>query len=131
MCQGTKQMRKKLQKPKSGIKAARKDTSGVFDSVLVHFGPEKARFHPTHLKMSRSFITVPTAWKLKPLTEVSLEVHVPKTKKGSMIKCHGIIINCRPIKNKKGHYQVDLLLSDIPKKYENAFDRLVPHARLT
>jgi hypothetical protein len=121
----------KKQKSKSGVNGAKKDTSGVFDSVLVHFGPEKARFHPSHLKLSRSFITVPTAWKLKPLTEVCLEVHVPKTKKGSMIKCHGIIINCRPIKENKGHYQVDLLLSDVPKKYEKSIEKLVPHAQLT
>jgi hypothetical protein len=121
----------KKQKSKTGIRAASKDTSGVFDSILVHFGPEKARFHPAHLKLSRSFITVPTAWKFKPLTEVCMEVHLPNSKKGSMVKCHGIIINCRPVKKKKGHYMVDLLLSHVPPKYESAFNKLVPHATLT
>lgn len=126
-----KKTSKKKNRSTRTVRSAKKDHSGVFDSILVHFNEDKARFHPDHLKLSRSFISVPTAWKFKPLTEVCMEVHVPKTKKGSMIKCHGIIVNCTPIKSKKGHYQVDLLLSDIPKKHESAFKRLVPKAILT
>jgi len=126
-----KKMTAKKSKSKTAKRGAKKNPSGIFDSILVHFGSDRARYHPSHLKMSRSFITVPTAWKFKPLTEVCLDVHLPKTKKGSMIKCHGIIINCRPIKNNKGHYQVDLLLSDVPRKYEKSFEKLVPHAKLT
>jgi hypothetical protein len=113
---------------------AKKDTSGIFDSVLVHFGPEKARFHPTHLKISRSFLTVPSAWQFKPLTEVSLTVEVPRSKKSKAkkeIKCRGIIIDCKPLHKKKQtkdlHYQVDLLLADVPTKHSETIKKLIPH----
>ncbi len=108
------------------MKAAKKDSSGVFDSILVHFGSDKARFKPQTLKVNRSVITVPSAWQFKPMTEVGLKVQVP-SKKGSRskaVQCRGIIVECRP--QKKGQFQVDLLLTDIPDRHANLFHTLVP-----
>ena len=110
------------------MKAAKKDNSGVFDSVLVHFGPEKAKFHSAHLKVNQSVVTVPSAWHFKPLTEVSLEMEFPSGGKSQErpIKCRGIIVECRPLKKQKGHYQVDLLLTHIPSRQASLFQRLAP-----
>lgn len=114
------------------MKAAQKDTSGVFDSILVHFNDDKARYDSTHLKLDRSIITVPSAWAMKPMTEVRLKVQppAPKSKKGRPIECHGIIVACRPQK-KKGHFHVDLLLTDLPTKDASKLRRLatVPEAQ--
>ena len=108
----------------------KKRPSGSFDSVLVHFGPEKAKFHSTHLKLSHTFISVPTAWHFKPLTEVSLDLIVPNKggKRNALkpIKCHGIIIGCKPLKKKKKSYVVDLLLADLPERYADGFKQLIP-----
>ncbi len=108
------------------MKAAKKDASGVFDSILVHFGSDKARFSPQALKVNRSVITVPSAWQFKPMTEVGLKVQLPGKKNGlsKAVQCRGIIVECRP--EKKGLYQVDLLLTDIPQKHANLFEKLVP-----
>ncbi|MBI4025998.1 MAG: hypothetical protein HY360_13515 [Verrucomicrobia bacterium] len=112
------------------MKAAKKDDSGIFDSILVHFGPDKARFHPAHLKINRSIITVPSAWQFKPLTEVGLKVQLPpgKTRTDRPIECRGIIVECRPLKQ-KGRYHVDLLLTEIPSRHANLFERLRPGIR--
>ncbi len=107
------------------MKAAQKDTSGIFDSILVHFNDDKARFDSTHLKVDRSIITVPTAWQLKPMTEVSLKLQPPakQRKKGRPIECHGIIVACRPQK-KKGHFHVDLLVTDLPTRHASTLKKL-------
>jgi hypothetical protein len=108
------------------MRAAKNDESGIFDSILVHFGSNKARFHPHLLKINRSIITVPTAWHFKPLTEVDLKVQLPAAKKKpskKFIQCRGIIIDCRPLKQ-KGRYHVDLLLTDIPSRHATAFQKL-------
>lgn len=109
------------------MKAAKKDTSGIFDSILVHFGKDKVRFDPGHLKINSQhpILTVPTAWHFKPLTEVGLRLEVPSGKKKTsrQIECRGIIVECRPQK-KKGHYHVDLLLTHLPSGSSSLFQKL-------
>lgn len=108
------------------LRAAQNDESGVFDSVLVHFGSDKARFQPADLKIRRSILTLPTAWHFKPMTEVDLKLLVPsgKTGKTHPIQCRGIIIDCRPLKSReKGRFQVDLLLTEIPSRYAGFFQK--------
>ena len=108
------------------MKAAKKDESGVFDSVLVHFRSDKARFHSNHLKINRSIITLPTAWRFKPLTEIGLKLELPPSGKGAsrFIQCRGIIVECRPLK-RKGHYHVDMLLTHIPSRHEAFVQKLI------
>ena len=97
---------------------AKKDDSNLFESVLVHFGTDKVRFEADHLKMGSSIMTVPSAWRFKPLTEIDLKLELPSGKKTAArsIKCRGIIVECRPLK-KKGRYHVDLLLTRVPPQY--------------
>ncbi len=57
------------------------DLSGVFDSLLIHYGTSKARFCASGLKVYRSIITLPTAWRLKPFVEVSLDFQLPAQSK--------------------------------------------------
>jgi len=111
------------------VKAAKKDDSGIFDSVLVHFGSDKARFHSTHLKINRSIITVPTAWHFKPMTQIGLKLELPSNDKGGktaarLINCEGIIVECRPLKQ-KGRYHADLLLTHIPSRHEALIQKMI------
>lgn len=115
------------------MKAAKKDDSGIFDSVLVHFGSDKARFHPQHLKIDRSFITVPSAWQFKPLTEVEVKLQLPPHKKGRgrSLQCRGIIVDCRPLVHKnngsqKGSYHIDLFLTHIPIRDASHLRKIAP-----
>ena len=110
------------------MKAAKKDGSSVFDSILVHFGSDKARFHPTHFKVHHSVITVPSAWRFKPLAHVGVTFHLPpekSNKRERLVPCQGIIADCRPLKQKR-HYHVDLLLTEIPPRYASFFKKLIP-----
>jgi hypothetical protein len=109
--------------------AAKKAPSDLFDSILVHFGSDKARFHPTHLKIDRSFITVPTAWHFKPMTEVKIKIQVPsKSGNEKLIQCHAIILDCRPLKP-KGHYEVDLFIIDLPQRHTGTLEKLQAHSK--
>jgi len=108
------------------VRAVIKDLSADLNSVLVHFGADKARFHPMHLRVNRSIITVPSAWHFKPLTEVSVKLQLPpghKSKRAlKAVECRGIIVECRPWKQ-KGRYHVDLVLADLPTRHEPLFKR--------
>ncbi len=108
------------------MKAAKRDESGVFNSILVHFGSDKARFNTNHLKINRSIMTVPTAWRFKPMTEVGLKLQLPLNKNGKArpIQCRGIIVDCRPLKQ-KGRYQVDLFLTNVPARHASLLQKLV------
>ncbi len=112
------------------MKAAKKDNSGVFDSILVHFRADKARFRSAHLKFNRSIITVPTAWHFKPLTEIGLKLELPFSGKNGrrLIDCRGIIVECRPLK-RKGHYHTDLLLTHIPSRHEVLVRTIISSSR--
>jgi len=84
------------------------------------------------MRFNRPIITVPSAWHFKPLTEVSLELKLPTGKKnkngGPPIQCHGIIIECRPLKQ-KSRYHVDLLLTDLPTRHANLVQKLSHNGR--
>jgi hypothetical protein len=98
---------------------AKQDDSNPFESILVHFGSDKVRFEAEDLKMGSSMMTVPSAWRFKPLTEIDLKMELPSSRKAARsIKCRGIIVECRPLK-KKGRYHVDLLLTRVPAGYAN------------
>jgi hypothetical protein len=110
------------------MKAAQKDPSGVFDSVLVHFGSGKARYHPMHLKVHRSMITVPSAWAFKPLSQVLVKVEVPsRNGKNRLINCHAVVVACRPLKG-KGHYLVDLYITDLPESHTQTLQKIGRHS---
>lgn len=104
---------------------AKKDLASLFESVWVHFRSDKAKFEPEHLKVSPSRLSVPTKWRIKPLTEIGLELELPAEKKAvaRSIKCRGIAVDCRPLK-KKGHYQVDLLLTHVPPQYTDLTQKI-------
>ncbi|MDD2709832.1 MAG: hypothetical protein PHV34_17755 [Verrucomicrobiae bacterium] len=98
------------------MKAGKQETQ-KFDSVLVHFNEDKVKFSPDQFKVSHPMVTVPSAWPFKRLKEIGVDMEVPISRKSSQeIKCRGIVVDCRPLKKKKGHYHVDVLLTDVPKQ---------------
>lgn len=102
------------------------DLSEIFDSLVIHYGNEKARFCVSALKVHQSVITLPTAWRLKPFVEVSLDFQIPaqSKKRSQLIKCRAIILDCRSLR-KKGHFHTDFFITYIPARHAAAFQQLI------
>lgn len=100
--------------------------------MVVRYGKEQMRFKPSQFKMRRSILTIPTAWKFTPMTEVAFEVDASKSRKGKSGNglCRGIVLACRSQKGKKDHFEVDLVLTQVPRSQIELFDEIRPHLPL-
>ncbi len=89
-------------------------------------------FKASQIKMRRSILTIPSAWNFAPMTEVAFELKTSKARapreKGAC--CHGIVLECRPQKNGKERYEMDLVLTQVPRCQIHLFDELRPHLPL-
>jgi hypothetical protein len=106
------------------LQAAKTDTSGIFNSIVVHFRSEQAYFQSNHFKMNGSILTVPTAWYLEPLTQVLIKIELPVRNRqpARSVDCHAVIVDCRPLK-KTGQYVADLYFGEIPSEYLQDIER--------
>lgn len=109
------------------MKAAKRDTSGIFDSLQVHYGGDQANFSADGLKVGKSIITLPSAWEIEPFTEIQVQMENPAAK-GSKINCHGVVVDCRKEKSKnkskKHQYQLSLLLIDLPNSKQKSLEKI-------
>ena len=114
------------------MKPSKKTKKAVPAELLVRYGAEQMRFKPSQFKMRRSILTIPTAWKFALMTEIAFEVNAPKrhAKRNGATLCRGIVLACRPQKGKKGHYEVDLVLTQVPRSHIEIFDEARPHLPL-
>ena len=114
------------------MKSTRGKKKAATDGLLVRYGSEQMRFKPAQFKMKRSILTIPTAWKFKPMAEIAFEVDTPRSKPGTSAAscCRGIVLACRPQKGKKGRYEVDLVLTQVPRNQVELFDEVRPHLPL-
>jgi hypothetical protein len=108
------------------MKGAKRDTSGIFDSLQVHYGGENASFAADSLKVGKSVITLPSAWNIEPFTEMQVQMEDPKAR-GAKIDCRGVVVECRrrkALKNsKKEQYEVSLLLIDLPSSKQRSLEK--------
>lgn len=100
--------------------------------LLVRYGAEQMSFKPSQFKMRRSILTIPTAWKFKPMVEIAFEVDAKKSRTGrnGAALCRGIVLACRLQKGRKDRYEVDLVLTQVPRSQIELFDELRPHLPL-
>jgi hypothetical protein len=111
---------------------ARSKTAPPRREMLVGFGSQQLRFKASQFKMRRSILTIPTAWKFAPMAEIAFEVDAPKrrSKAGESALCRGIVLACRSQKGAKGRYEVDLVLTQVPRSHIEFFDEARPHLPL-
>ena len=114
------------------MKPPRRKKKPAPTGLLVRYGAEQMRFKPSQFKMRRSILTIPTAWKFKPMAEVAFEVDAPKyrAKRNGAALCRGIVLACRLQKGKKDCYEVDLVLTQVPRSHIELFDDVRPHLPL-
>lgn len=114
------------------MKSTRGKSKTAAEGMLVRYGSEQMRFKPSQFRMRRSILTLPTAWKFKPMAEIAFEVDAPKGRTGrnGAALCRGIVLACRPQKGKNGHYEVDLVLTQVPRSHIELFDEARPHLPL-
>lgn len=112
------------------MKGAKRDTSGIFDSLQVHYGGDHASFSPDTIKVGKSVITLPSAWNIEPFTEIDFQMENSKSKdgKGGKINCRGVVVGCRrqkgARKSKKEQYEIDLLLIDLPTSKQKSLEKI-------
>jgi hypothetical protein len=109
------------------MKGAKRDTSGIFDSLQVHYGGDHASFSPASIKVGKSVITLPSAWNIEPFTEIDFQVENSKSK-GGKINCRGVVVDCRrqksAKKSTKEQYEIDLLLIDLPSSKQKSLEKI-------
>ena len=109
------------------MKGSKRDTSGFFDSLQVHYGGDHASFSPSAIKVGKSVITLPSAWNIEPFTEIDFQVENTKAR-GGKINCRGVVVDCRrqksAKKSKKEHYEIDLLLIDLPSSKQKSLEKI-------
>lgn len=109
------------------MKGAKKDTSGIFDTLQVYYGGSHASFSPDQLKVGKSVITLPTAWNIEPFTEIDVQMENPKAKKAKLT-CRGVVVDCRKQKSakraEKDRYEVDVLLIDLPTSKQKSLEKI-------
>lgn len=86
----------------------------------------------SQLKMRRSILILPSAWKFAPMTEIVFELKSSRLRAsgGKDACCRGIVLACRPQKNAKDRYEMDLVLTQVPRNQIHLFDELRPHLPL-
>lgn len=109
------------------MKGAKRDTSGIFDSLQIHYGGDHANFAADAIKVGKSVITLPSAWNIEPFTEIDFQMENSKTK-GGKINCRGVVVDCRKQKSakrsKKDQYEIDLLLIDLPSSKQKSLEKI-------
>jgi hypothetical protein len=109
------------------MKGAKRDTSGIFDSLQVHYGGDHASFSADTIKVGKSVITLPSAWSIEPFTEIDFQMENSKAKAGK-INCRGVVVDCRKQKSakksKKEQYEIDLLLIDLPSSKQKSLEKI-------
>lgn len=99
---------------------------------MVGYGDQHVRFKASGLKMRRSILTLPSAWKFVPMSEIAFEVSLPRRRAAARDSalCRGIVLACRPQKSAKNRYEVDLVLTQVPRSHLALFDEVRPHLPL-
>ncbi|MBV9463392.1 MAG: hypothetical protein JO317_04100 [Verrucomicrobiae bacterium] len=123
------------------MKAATRDTSGIFDSLSIHYAGDEAKFAASKLKVGKSVLTLPSAWSIAPFTELDFQLENPKSK-NSKINCRGMVVQCRkatkaaktsafkaPKASKAARaaqpeYEIDVLLIDLPTAQQKTLEKI-------
>jgi len=105
------------------MKGAKRDTSGIFDSLQVHYSGDHASFAADAIKVGKSVITLPSAWNIEPFTEIDFQMENTRVK-GGKINCRGVVVDCRKKKSKKEQYEIDLLLIDLPSSKQKSLEKI-------
>ena len=98
------------------MKAARADTSGIFDNITLSWAKQPTRVNPNNFHLSPRGLTFRSATRVAPWTEMNVELEVLLNgTRPRRIQCSGVVVQCEPARGQAGH-DVTLLFLDLTKR---------------
>jgi hypothetical protein len=98
------------------MKAAKADTSGIFDNIQMSWAKQPTRVNPNNFHLSPRGLTFRSPARVAPWTEMDIDLEVPVAGgKHRRIECSGVVVQCEPSRGQSG-FDITLLFIDLSKR---------------